>query len=175
MLWNCVNFLSHEECQTILQEGNASSLQAAELATGFRPELRLTQVCALQQPLPHLNQRVLQELSRVQVPGYELSSFGPWQFGRYDQGSFFAWHRDNDGVELVRRYYSVVIALGGDYTGGELETEWQGELRTWTLSPGELVLFPSSARHQVKEVTSGTRYSLVNWIGLVKVGTAALL
>ncbi len=175
MILHHPSFLSPVECQSVVDLGLSSVLTPATLVSGYRPELRVSQVCALTEPLPHLSERVKAALAEVRVPGYELSRFGPWQFGRYDLGSFFSWHRDNDGEELAHRYYSVVIQLGGDYTGGELEIQWQGETLLWEPILGSLILFPSSALHQVRPVLSGTRYSLVNWIGLVRVGRAALL
>lgn len=79
------------------------------------------------------------------------------QYTRYDTGGFYGLHRDNDGNN--RRVLSCTILLQPPAHGGELEVE--GEV--YPLQPGDAVLFPSSALHQVRPC-EGIRESLVVWL-----------
>jgi len=58
----------------------------------------------------------------------------------------------------------VQLSNPADYEGGEFEFL----LVTDELGPrsrGSLIAFPSYLAHRVRPVTSGTRLSLVSWIG----------
>lgn len=80
--------------------------------------------------------------------------------GHYD------WHQDCGPNNLSLRKLSMVIQLNDEYEGGELEI-WQGGQNYQTLpkEKGFCVCFPSYMMHRVKPVTSGTRKSLVLWLG----------
>jgi PKHD-type hydroxylase len=64
----------------------------------------------------------------------------------------------------------MVIQLNDEYTGGELEIK-DNDNNEITLEKGlgNLFLFYSYIIHRVKPVTSGTRYSLVNWFRLTPI------
>ena len=85
---------------------------------------------------------------------YEILKYGP--------GNFFIDHVD-DGLYMTRKV-SLVYYFNDDYEGGEIHFPQFNV----TIKPKEaqLILFPASYiyNHNVEEVKSGTRYSMVNWL-----------
>lgn len=93
----------------------------------------------------------------------------------YDPGCFFRQHVDIlsypeneiDGfvpvVSAKPRRVSLSLFLNDDYEGGDLS--FFDGLYTIPKQKGTVVLFPSNSMypHQVHEVTSGCRYSIVTW------------
>lgn len=90
-----------------------------------------------------------------------IKSFGDTKIIKYQQGSYFVPHRDR-GDGLKHRQKSVVIQLSesSDYTGGNLLVENQRTIRT----KGTLIMFDSGKIHEVTELSSGVRYTLISWL-----------
>jgi predicted 2-oxoglutarate/Fe(II)-dependent dioxygenase YbiX len=96
---------------------------------------------------------------------------------RYPPGAFYRSHRDRgtqpDADGIHRRAVSIVIFVNGagtmpGFTGGCLRFHEIEDAATGVLDivpvPGTLVAFPSTALHEVTEVTVGTRLTLVTWL-----------
>ncbi len=66
---------------------------------------------------------------------------------------------------MYDRKLSICIQLSNpdDYTGGEFEFKTL-ENPTGYKTQGSILVFPSYNEHQITEITSGTRYSLVGWM-----------
>jgi len=80
-------------------------------------------------------------------------------------GGHYDWHIDCGNHIQAQRKVSVTVQLNDDYEGGELEL-WRGQKPVTALKEkGCVVVFPSYMLHRVKPVTSGTRNSLVLWLG----------
>ena len=80
---------------------------------------------------------------------------------KYGEGNFFIDHVD-DGLYMTRKV-SMVYYFNDDYEGGEIIFPRFGvEIKP---KANQLLLFPAAYiyNHNVNEVTSGTRYSMVNW------------
>lgn len=167
MIWKVEKFLSFIECQNIIKQGLKSNLRQSEIVSGIDTTVRNSKQIRIKEPVSDLNKRLISELNKVKVDGYDVSNFSEdWQFACYEVGGFYNWHTDNGDTSLSKRYYSISILLNSDFEGGELEIDWQNEKKVWNLLVGDVILFPSSAYHRVRKVDSGVRYSLVNWIGL---------
>jgi len=103
------------------------------------------------------------------------------QFTKYKKGQYYGWHCDSWDKPYVGegpikgkiRKLSMTLSLSdpSEYKGGELEFDFRNVDPKKTnisvckeiLPKGSLVVFPSFVWHRVKEVTKGTRYSLVMW------------
>ena len=86
---------------------------------------------------------------------------------KYNLGEHYGWHFDQTYMpdqqgNLARMDYSYTIFLNDDYEGGEFVL--CGE--PLEKKKGSAVDFPSNFMfpHEVKEVTSGDRYSVMTWI-----------
>ena len=85
----------------------------------------------------------------------------------YEGGGHYDWHMDIGPFPINNRKISITIQLSDpdDYIGGDLEI-WTGNgLQTCVRQKGSAFLFPSYMLHRVTPVTSGTRKSLVLWVG----------
>ena len=60
--------------------------------------------------------------------------------------------------------FTLFLSDPGEYEGGELMVHAAGMTQSIKGKAGELVLYPSSSIHEVREVTSGTRVVAVGWI-----------
>lgn len=81
---------------------------------------------------------------------------------KYGEGNFFIDHVD-DGLFMTRKV-SMVYYFNDNYEGGEIVfPRFNVEIKP---KANQLILFPAAYiyNHNVNEVTSGTRYSMVNWI-----------
>lgn len=81
---------------------------------------------------------------------------------KYGSGHYFIDHVD-DGLFMTRKI-SMVYYFNDDYVGGEIVFP-RFDL---TIKPKakQLLLFPANYiyNHNVNEIKSGTRYSMVNWL-----------
>lgn len=68
---------------------------------------------------------------------------------------------DQKGIPVL----SIIGILNEEYEGGDLVFYLGGEEYTPKLKTGDTIVFPSSFpwRHEVKPITSGTRYTWVSW------------
>lgn len=109
--------------------------------------------------------------------GFDLIGFTEeLQFTEYEgAGAFYTWHQDGLDGDLAVRKLSLVVQLSDpdDYEGGNLElfavdedeaddpTSWRARVR----GRGAVIVFPSFEFHRVTPLLSGTRRSLVCWVG----------
>lgn len=93
----------------------------------------------------------------------------PIQYAEYPEtGGHFAYHLDlGPNHPLNHRKISVTVQLSGEdeYEGGDFQILAGAEAQTLPKRGGAVLFFPSYLLHRVTPVTSGTRRSLVLWIG----------
>jgi PKHD-type hydroxylase len=85
----------------------------------------------------------------------------------YGGGGHYGWHMDIGPGNINHRKISITIQLSDpdEYVGGDLEL-WTGQGQVNApRSQGCAVLFPSFMLHRITPVESGTRKSLVLWVG----------
>lgn len=85
----------------------------------------------------------------------------------YGGGGHYGWHMDIGPYPINHRKISITIQLSNpdEYQGGDLEL-WTGVGQVQApRSQGCAVLFPSFMVHRITPVQSGTRKSLVLWVG----------
>ena len=82
-------------------------------------------------------------------------------------GDGYGWHVDNPFSRYGRRdlSFTVFLSESESYEGGALQVQSGGdESHEFRLSPGHVVIYPSSTLHCVQPVVSGVRYVCVGWI-----------
>ena len=103
----------------------------------------------------------------------DLYNFDIWGFPDnlqytiyHGNGGHYDWHVDL-GPGMSNRKLSVVLQLTGpdEYEGGDLEINVGDGVYTVPKEKGLLCFFPSFLLHRVTPTTSGTRISLVTWLG----------
>lgn len=92
----------------------------------------------------------------------------PMLFNGYGPGEAFGAHVDNairyTGRGTLRTDLSATLMLDDDFDGGELVIEDVFGPREIALRAGQMVLYPSSSLHNVREVTRGERLVAVFWL-----------
>jgi PKHD-type hydroxylase len=169
------NFLSPEECDFILNNCKKElTLSDAEVYTGDSNTIptkktRKSSVAWISD-LGFLNERLTNKLRETfNINGMEVTGLGDFQFTEYKEGEYFDWHVDSTDTIYRDRFTSIVIQLNNSYEGGVLEIKnLKGELVPIENKIGTLYIFNSRLTHRVTPIRAGIRYSLVNWISLVK-------
>lgn len=170
------NFFTESECDTIIEIGENlkptfASVYNGDPAGKVDGELRKCLVSWIRpnEDTSWIFQKIQHVVNEINEKYYKFSI--QWtedcQFTRYDDSynGFFSKHLDIIGFSgEAARKISVVILLNNDYEGGELKIYADAEPHVVIKGKGTVVLFPSFLLHEVTPVTSGTRYSLVNWV-----------
>lgn len=98
------------------------------------------------------------------------AQFSKILLSRTEAGGGYGRHVDNaympHGDTQLRTDLSFTLFLSppNAYEGGELEIETAGQTFSIKLKPGDLILYPSTSLHQVKDVQSGSRLVCIGWI-----------
>lgn len=98
-----------------------------------------------------------------QAWGFDITGQQDPQFTIYENDQFYEFHEDSSMLENNMRKISMVISITdpNTYEGGEFE--FIDGTKPDLKPRGSILVFPSFVQHRVTPVTSGTRYSLVNW------------
>ena len=121
------------------------------------------------------------EVNKMAGWNYDLSFQESPQFTKYAPGQFYDWHCDsahktNDKGLIRKLRLSISLSKPEEYTDGLFQFDYRDydprrrdprtaeRSVTEILPRGSVLFFPSWVWHRVKPVTSGIRYSLVNWI-----------
>jgi predicted 2-oxoglutarate/Fe(II)-dependent dioxygenase YbiX len=168
-------FLSTEECDFILNKCKAeltlspATVYDDKAKNGNSKTNRKSSVGWISD-LGFLNKRLTTKLREsFRINGMEVTRLGQYQFTEYKESDYFDWHTDSTDIVYTDRFTSIVIQLNDKYTGGILEIKnIKGESVSIENKIGTLYMFSSRLVHRVTPVEEGIRYSLVNWVGLVK-------
>jgi PKHD-type hydroxylase len=168
--WN--GAISPDECKQIIAYGNTHELDQGETVGNlYASDLRKAELTWLS---PHgelewLARRltdVIQEVNR-QYFGFDLYGMVEgFQFTKYEAPSGnHSLHMDSSpGITVRKLSLSLQLSAPSDYEGGELEVVTGKTPEVASKEQGSITIFPSYVLHEVKPVTSGTRYSLVAWV-----------
>jgi predicted 2-oxoglutarate/Fe(II)-dependent dioxygenase YbiX len=163
------NFLSKDECNVILNRCKEELELSTAIVNNGNPNIRKSSIAWIDD-LGEVNERLKNILkSRFNFGGVEVTGLGSFQFTEYKVGEFYEWHTDRGSTIDRKRFASTVIQLNDDYEGGLLEIkDTMGNLIPINQKLGSLYVFDSGLEHRVTPVNVNTRYSLVNWVSLVK-------
>ena len=166
-------FLTKEECDSLLEFSLTKESFPAEVVGSVLNE-RKSNIFFYDYSLnfPNLNEKLIDIFKKeVNVKGYNIDfTNNDFQFTEYTKNGYYNWHEDSAKGIYQERYCSMVIQLNDEYTGGELQIKNEDNSET-TLEKGlgNLFIFYSHLTHRVKPITTGTRYSLVNWFTLTPI------
>ena len=118
-----------------------------------------------------------------EIWNYQLTLSQGVQYGSYDNGGTYDWHKDEfdqpfgeEAPEVwqgLSRKLTVVVNLSEpeSYSGGDLlfKDTYGNEVEDAAMlasirQQGSVVVFPPYIPHTVTPVTNGVRYSLASWI-----------
>lgn len=172
---NFIGFLSKQECELILKKciGELDLIQAEtysenEIFRINKKETRKSKVAFIDD-LGSINNTVLSKvIEGLTIKGFE-PSIETFQFTKYEVGDYFNWHTDSNDTIYKDRFYTIVVQLNEDYSGGDFELMIDNEETKMEFGIGNLFIFPSNTLHRVKPIENGVRYSLVSWLKLKEI------
>ena len=138
---------------------------AGSHASMVKNNLQLNRESEISQKLSHLIQKKI--LSSPLIKSFALpkiihgimftKSLNNMQYGR---------HIDNPFMSSGRADLSFTISLTdkSKYDGGELIIEEMNSEKEFKLHAGEIIIYPSTYLHSVKEIKNGERLVCVGWI-----------
>ena len=166
-------FLEKDECDLLINNYNIDSeLSNAEVYhpdnIQTKKETRKSKVSFVED-IGIVGNKILDKVKEhvENIKGYE-PSLDSFQFTKYEKGDFFDWHADSNDTVFKDRFYTIVLQLNDEYMDGEFQLLTNKEI-TLEKGVGNLFIFPSEVVHRVKPITSGIRYSLVNWLKLKQI------
>jgi Rps23 Pro-64 3,4-dihydroxylase Tpa1-like proline 4-hydroxylase len=158
------NFLSEEEIEYVLSRGDESNLVSfvSQKDDSGNPTSWIHNYQGIRDKY-NLFERVLAEVKKAY--GYDnivKKDTDRLNMARWDKGSSLSLHVDDLGY-VTDNHLPTLVYLNDDYEGGELSFA----THNITIKPkkGDLVMFPGNMHyaHEVKEVLSGTRYTVPIW------------
>ena len=138
---------------------------AGSHASAVKNNLQFNRESEISQKLSHLIKKKI--LSSPLIKSFALpkiihgimftKSLNNMQYGR---------HIDNPFMSSGRADLSFTIALTdkSNYDGGELMIEEMNSEKEFKLNAGEIIIYPSTYLHSVKEIKNGERIVCVGWI-----------
>jgi PKHD-type hydroxylase len=162
------------EVDAIQQYGDALALQNATIAAGSDAAIRVTEVAWITRPpeLAWLYQRIETITLDINRRFFKFDLYGlvenlQYTVYREAAGGHYEWHvdRGNDTVEPRKISLSVQLSDTDSYQGCDLEVCGGSQAVTAPRKRGSLLAFPSFVLHRVTPIRSGTRKSLVAWVG----------
>lgn len=168
------NFLSKQECSDILTQCLSELVLKPGEIVSDKKNARKSNVAWIDD-LGDVNTKLKNVLiDMIKINGFNVSKLNKFQFTEYKDNGFYEWHIDRT-IDYPNRFYSSVIQLNNEYEGAELEVVESKIHYTLKKGVGNLFLFPSEYLHRVTPITSGIRYSLVNWVELEKLNKSTSL
>ena len=172
-----MNFLTNqlliqEEIEALIKNINKENnlwedgkITAGSQASMVKNNLQLNRESEISKKLSHLIKKKI--LSNPLIKSFALpkiihgimftKSLNNMQYGR---------HIDNPFMSSGRSDLSFTISLTdkSTYEGGELIIEEMNSEKEFKLNAGEIIIYPSTYLHSVKEVKNGERLVCVGWI-----------
>ncbi|BDD04473.1 Fe2+-dependent dioxygenase [Aureibacter tunicatorum] len=164
--------LSQEELRQIREiVAKSNFVDGKATASGAALKIKNNQQLANSQENTQIAQYLLQALlkhtllQRAAMPKMAI----PPLISRYTEGMKYGMHVDSplNGQEYtIRTDISVTLFLNEphEYEGGELEIMTDAGLKSYKLSAGEAICYPTTQLHRVNKVISGKRLVAVTWI-----------
>ena len=174
MLIRIPQVIGHAQLERILQLLSQARFVNGKLSAGMSASrVKNNEEVATDDPLINeLNELVMGNL--VRHPIYKHAALPervavPY-YARYVTGMAYGDHIDDPvmgaGEQRYRSDISITVFLNApqDYDGGELVIRTAFGEQTVKYAAGDAVMYPSSSRHRVAEVTRGQRLVAVTWV-----------
>lgn len=172
------NVFSPEECKQLIRMFNQQEKymvrppREGEVAGNFKVpnyehnrQDRIDQIIRDPKTLEFLDQRIFGRIAPMIMKAFafNVTRREAIHIARYTgarQGHHMG-HRDNTSAAMSYRRFAISVALNNDFEGGEI-TFREYSPHGYKPYPGSGLAFSSSLLHEVSEITSGTRYTLIS-------------
>ena len=138
---------------------------AGSHASEVKNNLQFNRESEISQKLSHLIKKKI--LSSPLIKSFALPKIiHGIMFTKSSKDMQYGRHIDNPFMSSGRADLSFTIALTdkSNYDGGELMIEEMNSEKEFKLNAGEIIIYPSTYLHSVKEIKNGERIVCVGWI-----------
>lgn len=169
--------ITKAQCKQLIEAGKTNGLYDAKINDEgtdkpdyYDPDVRNCQLAKIPfQQLLWMEDLLSEALSEINFSNYnfDLVGFSDLQMIEYNKGTYFKRHLDNFLGEMeYQRKITFIIQLTDpdEYVGGDLVVYTHEDEEIMTRKQGSLIVFPSYTMHEVREVLSGTRHSIIGWV-----------
>jgi len=171
------NIVSQELCNAIMEENFNYSKSTYSTHKGLSPdkervkmdEIWIRKDSDYYEPLKSIVSDVAnlyaEEVKKAKR-NFVVQKTTDFRVNKYEKGGYMSLHCDNihhsHGQQYGYPQASVLLFLNDDFEGGQFIVS---ELEL-NINKGDAIIFPSNFMfpHEVKEVTKGTRWSIVSWL-----------
>jgi hypothetical protein len=176
------NFLTNEECESIIQLGKDSGLQkmsSSKFVNGVHVETAINEDtnkrmgCYLVDDVLHLpiiqsiSTKVIHTLNELKIfNGLTYSHIPKYSFNQYSKNDFLDWHSDLHEIQYGATI-TTIFQLNDSYKGGDIKYIIDNVEYIVPKKTGSIFIFDSNISHSVDKLTDGVRYSLNVWPGSV--------
>ena len=177
--WAYHNVFTVEDCDKIVELGNKQTLQAGTVVPDsisnpqgiHDSDYRKSNIAWLpEQDFYDVYAKLIPVVNHVNDNFFKFDLFGfteSLQFTQYTSpGDTYRYHIDKLYKSTVRKLSMVVqLTDPSAYEGGDLEILLGETPEKLPRTQGTVIFFPSYVVHRVTPMVTGTRYSLVTWLG----------
>jgi predicted 2-oxoglutarate/Fe(II)-dependent dioxygenase YbiX len=165
------NFLSKEDCETIIKIGELHKLDYSKTKHPSNNEhyidlnfnKRKSVFIRTDEFDIKLIEKILKKINELNVTdGLKYSHIKYFQFNKYSENDFLNYHIDSAEIKSGA-IITLVIELSEGYDGADFFYRINNEEFKFEKSIGSLYIFDSNTEHKVSELISGIRYSLNLW------------
>jgi len=166
-----LNFLSIEECDTILKISENFDFKDAPTSSNINKHIRDENFDFNKRKITYiddtlfleLSTKILNKLNELNIfNGINYNTIGNYSFNKYSINDFLNYHYD--GAEIDNgATITLVIELSDGFEGGDVVYLLDDIEHNFTKGKGNLYIFESTTMHKVKPITNGIRYSMNCW------------
>ena len=167
--------LTKQQCKQIIDVGYQIGFEDAKIGTQqdsdyHDPNIRNCKIASMPFKtmlwLEDLLTNAIAEINNFNFR-FDIHGFSDLEVIHYNQGTYFKRHTDNfiNDVEYQRKLTFIFQLTDPDeYVGGDLIVYTHKDAERVSRKQGSLIVFPSYTMHEVDELLSGTRYSMIGWV-----------
>jgi PKHD-type hydroxylase len=172
------NLFTKEECDLIIKFGNTLTKENAVISTDsiVNSKIRKNKIAWFDnskefgKEIQWAIERIASHIYNANKEHYNFDLYGLTehiQFTEYsEKKDHYDWHTDSMINSPVRKLsMSIQLSDPKDYKGSQLQFWETQKDKNFPNSQGTAIIFPSYMLHRVTPLLSGTRYSLVTWVG----------
>lgn len=163
-IFSLIEYLPKQLCKDIIDQWPYGNQERHETEIGWSAKY-FTSVIDLDSQLNSLVDSYLKSAWEQSIEYYniDIDVYEPYEVKKYVVGDTISDHVDLFyGLKPNERKLTMVVQLSesNDYAGGDLTV---APMQVADRTIGSVTVFPSFHSHAVKEITSGTRWSLNCW------------
>lgn len=166
------NFISHEECDSIIGLSDnigfkpAKSVYEGNIIDKLdfnKREIAYIKSNNFNEVFKNLSNNVLNKINSLNIfKGLKYDNILEFYFNKYSEDNYINYHFDGDEIKYGATI-TIVLELSNNYDGGEFCYIYNDEETQFEKGKGSLYIFDSNTVHKINPIKNGIRYSINCW------------